>query len=273
MRAAPDGDRNDGDPVDDVAAVLLDIDGVLVDDWRPIAGAPEAVAGLRAAGLPLAFLTNTTTRSRDGVVAALRDAGIEVAPAEVTTAAVATARHLAEVHAGDRCLVLNHGEGTADLGDVDLVDEHADVVVVGSAGPDAFAWDRCNAALSSLLDGAALVGMHRSLKWRSAGRWRLDGGAYLRALEEAAGVEATVLGKPAPAVFVQVCRELDTEPARCVMVGDSIGGDVLAARAAGLRGVLVRTGGYRAADVAAADGEPDATIDSVRDLPGLLGIR
>lgn len=267
------GEAHDGRGVLRVQGVLLDIDGVLVDDWEPIDGAAEAVTRLRDAGLPLALLTNTTTRRRAAVVTALREAGIEVDEDEVVTAATATARHLAEHHAGARCLVLNDGAGTADLGDVELVDDEADVVVVGSAGPGAFAWDRCNAALASLLDGgAALVGMHRSLKWRSAGRWQLDGGAYLRAFEEAAGVEATVLGKPSAAVFTTTAEALGVAPADCVMVGDSVRGDVLAAQAAGLRGVLVRTGGYREQDVADADGDPDAVVDSIAEVPDLLGV-
>lgn len=256
----------------EVDGVLLDIDGVLVDDWEEIDGAAEVVAHLREAGLPLGFLTNTTTRRRASVVEALRAAGITVEQDEVTTAAIATARHLATTHPGARCLVLNDGEGTADLGDIELVDEDAEVVVVGSAGPGAFAWERCNAALASLLEGAELVGMHRSLKWRSAGRWQLDGGAYLRALEEAAGVEATVLGKPDAAIFLQSVHELGMAPSACVMVGDSVVGDVLAAQAAGLHGALVRTGGFRPEDVAAADGEPHAIIDDVTGLPALLGV-
>lgn len=259
--------------VDDVHGVLLDIDGVLVDDWEEIDGAAAAVARVRAAGLPVAFLTNTTTRSADEVVTALRAAGIDVEPEEVVTAAVATAQHLATAHPGARCLVLNDGAGTDDLGDVELVDEDAEVVVVGSAGPGAFTWERCNAALASILDrGAALVGMHRSLKWRSAGRWQLDGGAYLRALEAATGIEATVLGKPAPAVFLQTAGLLGVDPACAVMVGDSLYGDVLAAQDAGLQGVLVRTGGFRQDDLDAADAEPDVVIDSIIDLPGLLGV-
>lgn len=259
--------------MDDVAGVLLDIDGVLVDDWEPIDGAADAVARLRDAGLPLSFLTNTTTKSQTQVVQALRDAGIDVDDDEVTTAAVATARHLAEHHPGARCLVINDGDGTDDLGDVELVERDAEVVVIGSAGHDAFTWDRCNAALASLLDnGAALVGMHRSLKWRSAGRWQLDGGAYLHAFEAAAGVAATVLGKPAAAVFTGTADQLGVPPEACVMVGDSVVGDVLAAQDAGLRGVLVRTGGYREQDVEDADGEPDEVIDSIVDLPALLEV-
>jgi len=44
-----------------ISAVLLDIDGVLTVFWRPLPGAVEAVARLRAAGFALALVTNTTS--------------------------------------------------------------------------------------------------------------------------------------------------------------------------------------------------------------------
>src|SRR5713101_6204221 len=47
-----------------VAAVLIDIDGVLTVSWRPLPGAVAALRRLRSAGLPLALVTNTTSRSR-----------------------------------------------------------------------------------------------------------------------------------------------------------------------------------------------------------------
>lgn len=254
----------------DVDGIVLDIDGVLVDDWHALPGAADAVARLRASGRPVTFLTNTTSRSRAAIATALRDAGIAVDDHEVTTAAVVTARHLAAHHGGARCLVLNEGGGTDDLGDITVVDEDPEVVVVGSPGPGAFTWEQLCTALEALHRGAALVGMHRNLKWSRAGSWLLDGGSYLTALEQASGVAATVIGKPSATVFREAAASLGTDPARTAMVGDSVDSDVLAAMDAGLVGVLVRTGGFRQEDLAAEDGHPDAVIDSIADLPDLL---
>lgn len=60
------------------------------------------------------------------------------------------------------------------------------------------------------------------------------------------------------------------------MVGDDLHNDVLAAQAVGMTGVLVRTGKFRqdvldrwAADEFAV--QPDHVIDSVAELPSLLG--
>ncbi len=46
------------------AAVLFDIDGVLVLSWRAIPGAAETVRQLTHRGIACAYLTNTTTRTR-----------------------------------------------------------------------------------------------------------------------------------------------------------------------------------------------------------------
>ncbi|UCE87847.1 MAG: HAD hydrolase-like protein, partial [Deltaproteobacteria bacterium] len=50
------------------------------------------------------------------------------------------------------------------------------------------------------------------------------------------------------------------------MIGDDIEGDVRAAQALGMRGILVRTGKFRAADLE-RDVAPDAVLDSFADLP------
>ena len=55
------------------------------------------------------------------------------------------------------------------------------------------------------------------------------------------------------------------------MVGDDIANDVLAAQAGGSTGVLVRTGKFREEQLAGASGTPDHVIDSIVDLPALLG--
>jgi ribonucleotide monophosphatase NagD (HAD superfamily) len=58
---------------------------------------------------------------------------------------------------------------------------------------------------------------------------------------------------------------------RVAMVGDDIDNDVLAAQAVGISGVLVRTGKFREEKLAAVRGRPDHVIDSLVDLPALLG--
>jgi ribonucleotide monophosphatase NagD (HAD superfamily) len=54
-----------------------------------------------------------------------------------------------------------------------------------------------------------------------------------------------------------------------VMVGDDVEADVVGAMAAGLPGILVRTGKYRQ-DALPPEVTPTAVADSIKDVPALL---
>ncbi|HWJ98032.1 MAG TPA: TIGR01458 family HAD-type hydrolase [Acidimicrobiales bacterium] len=261
------------DRLDGIEGLLVDIDGVLTLSWKAIDGASEAVARLRSAGVPVRYLTNTTSITRGEIVDRLGAAGMAVAAGEVFTAPVATASWIAAHHPEARCHLLNSGDLVADLAGIDIVDGDgpADLVVLGGAGPE-FSYEALNRAAGLLLDGAALVAMHRNRYWRTDAGFALDTGAFVAALETAAGVTATVVGKPSPAFFATAVASLDLPVSAIAMVGDDVENDVLAAQGAGLAGILVHTGKYRPEALAAASGDPDHQIPSFATLPDLLGL-
>ena len=253
----------------DVDGLLLDIDGVLAVSWEPIPGAIETLAWLRDHAIPFLLITNTTTHTRGDLAATLREAGFNVAESEIVTAVVATATYLRANHPRARVLVISDGDASEDLEGVDLVGpgDAADVVVIGGAS-GIFTYEAMNHAFRQLKNGAVLVGMHRNLYWRTSEGLQLDGGAYVAGLEEAAGVMATICGKPASAFFHAALDVLGIGPQRAAMVGDDIVNDVIGAKAAGMRGILVKTGKFLPGDL--AKGGPDAVLESVADLPAWL---
>jgi HAD superfamily hydrolase (TIGR01458 family) len=257
----------------EVRGLLLDIDGVLTVSWQPLPGAVAAFEQLRSLGVPLRLLTNTTSRTRAEMARALSDAGFGVDAGEIITATAATADHLARQHPGARCLLLNSGDLGDELAGVTLVGPEAkpgevDVVVLGGAGPE-FSYDALNRALRSLLSGAALVAMHRSLVWRTSAGMQLDTGAYLLGLERAAGAAATIMGKPAPAMFDAALGALGLRADEVAMVGDDLDTDVRAAQALGIAGVQVRTGKFRPSQLVHGP-PPDVLLDSFADVPAWL---
>lgn len=256
-----------------IRAVLIDIDGVLTVSWKPLPGAVAAMERLRAAGLPLALVTNNTSRTRASIAAKLAGAGFPVGVDDILTAPAVTAAYLQEHYPGARCLLLNNGDVRDDLEGVTLVGEGEgeppDVVVFGGAG-STFDYAALNAAFRHLQRGARLVAMHRNLYWRTAEGLDLDTGAFLLGLERAARVEAEVTGKPAEAFFATALAHLGAAPSRTLMVGDDIESDVLAAQRSGITGVLVKTGKYLPETHRAADGTPDHVLDSFAGLPALL---
>jgi hypothetical protein len=75
---------------------------------------------------------------------------------------------------------------------------------------------------------------------RTSDGLQLDSGAFVAGLEQAAGIEAEVVGKPAAAFFATALAHLGAAAAHTLMVGDDIETDVLAAQRQGLTGVLVK---------------------------------
>ncbi|HEX3327095.1 MAG TPA: TIGR01458 family HAD-type hydrolase [Actinomycetota bacterium] len=253
-----------------VKGILLDLDGVLTTSGRPLDGALDAIAWLRTTGMPFKILTNTTTKTRQDLCSQLKESGFDLQVDELLTAATAAADYLRRHHPEARCFLITKSDLSADFEDVEVTGGDADVVVIGGA-EDAFTYANLNHAFQMLMNGAVLLAMHRGLYWQTDRGLMLDAGAYVRGLEEAAGVESTLVGKPARSFFDSAVAALGVPAEGIVMVGDNVTSDVNGAQRAGLRGVLVRTGSFRPDQLQRAEREPDAVIDSIGDLPALLG--
>jgi HAD superfamily hydrolase (TIGR01458 family) len=257
--------------LDGIDGLLLDMDGVLGVSWTPLPGAAEAVQRLHAAR-PVRLLTNTTAYPQAKFGAVLRDNGFPFADDEILTASVLAGAWLRAERPGARVFLVGDAQ-PEDLAGVELVgaDEGPDLVLVSGAD-ESFCFETFNTVLSLLRGGADLAAMHRNLFWMTRRGERLDAGAYLLGLEAATGLEAVVLGKPAASSFRAGLDSLGVSADRTLMVGDDVQNDVLAAQALGITGVLVRTGKFRDDQLARASGTPDLIVDSICDVPALLGL-
>ena len=232
--------------------VLLDLGGVVFYGQTLVEGALEAIGRLRDAGLPVRYLTNTTRRSARRLTADLAQMGLKLAPGELLTPGQIAVDYLTTqrltphllVHAG-----LEEEFSALPPGD-------AEAVVVGDAG-ERFTYSNLNAAYRKLEAGAAFLALAENRNFKdSDGERSIDAGAFVRALEYASGRKATVLGKPSEAFFRLAVEALGCGAEETVMVGDDAEADVGGAMAAGLMGVLVRTGKYRDGDEDRLDPPP-----------------
>ena len=251
-----------------ILAVLLDLDGTLYTAEGPIPGAVEAVRALRAHGVAVRFVTNTTTRSRRALAERLTRMGFPAAPEEIYSPPWAAGRFLKA--RGARAFLLVPEGAREDFAGVQEDEQQPDYVVVGDLG-EAWTFETLNRAFRQILEqGAALIGLGRTRYYRAADGLRLDVGPFIAALEEATGQKALILGKPAPAFFQLILDDLRVPPEQAAMVGDDIEIDVGGAQRVGMWGILVQTGKFRPADLEGSI-RPDAILASVAELPAWLG--
>lgn len=247
--------------------ILLDIDGVLYVGDEPIDGAHEALSQLREQAAGLRLVTNTTSRSRRQVCEHLGELGFEIDAGEVLTPAAMALSYCDERGYESVELIVSDGL-REDLARFEGAGggEQVDAVILGDVGKR-FDSELLNHAFRLIMDGAELVALQHNRYWRRADGLALDVGAYASALEYATRRDAVVVGKPAEAFFQAAVVDMGLDSA--VMIGDDVEADVGGAMAAGLAGILVRTGKYRQ-DALPPEVTPTAIADSIADVPALL---
>ncbi|GCE24559.1 haloacid dehalogenase [Dictyobacter alpinus] len=248
-----------------IRGVLLDIDGVLHVSMQPLPGAAETLFWLDQEGYSTYCVSNTTTMSRETLAQSLQRIGLPVSEQRIITAPVAAARYLRQHFAGKRCWLLTKGDTAKDFAGIELVDTHADVVIIGGA-EELLTYETMNAAFRMLMDGATLFALHRNLYWRTKDGLQLDSGPYVKALEVASGKEAIVFGKPAATFFKQALDTIDCAANETIMVGDDIENDIGGAQRMGMRGIFVCTGKHKADSPLLARIQPEAILPALADL-------
>lgn len=250
--------------------MLLDLDGVVYVGDQPVPGAAGTVDWLEREGVPYRFLTNTTSRPRQAIIDKLTGMGISAVAEQILTPAVAAVAWLKR-HAVEHPALFVPDATAAEFAELAPlpaeVEDGAGAVVIGDLG-EGWSFATLNRALRLLMSDAAppLVALGMTRYWLAEDGLRLDAGAFVRALEYAAGRTAVVVGKPDPAFYGAAVDALRLEADQVVMVGDDIRSDVEGAQRVGLTGVLVRTGKFSPADLT-GDVSPDALLDSIADLP------
>jgi HAD superfamily hydrolase (TIGR01458 family) len=142
---------------------------------------------------------------------------------------------------------------------------HADFVVIGDLG-DGWTFATLNRAFQQVRAGAEMIALGMTKYWQASEGLRMDVAPFVAALEHATGKRARVFGKPAREFFEAAAHRLGLRCEELVMIGDDMEIDIGGAQAAGLKGVLVRTGKYRDSDWRKGV-NPDAVLDSVADVP------
>ncbi len=254
-----------------MACILLDIDGVLHVSGEAIPGTADAVSELRRAGHALRFVSNNSTRPRSRLVEELREIGFQLDADELQTTPRAAARELD----GKRVLALVMPAIVPDLDGLELVGDHADVVLLGGCDEtlepnQVFSYMNLARAFDEIQMGAGLYCLHKNKWWQTSRGPMLDSGAFVAGLEYATGVEATVLGKPSPAYFAAALDALDAEPELTWLVTDDVDADVRGARLFGMKTALVRTGKFRPETLESAETSPDMVVSSLAQFPALL---
>lgn len=229
---------------------LVDLDGVAYRGHEPIEGASAGLAGARAAGMRLVFVTNNASREPESVAEQLTSLDIPTEPGDVLTAAQAAAALLAtRLEPGAKVLVVG-GAGlvtavrVAGFTVVTSADDRPDAVAQGFS-PE-LGWAQLAEAAYAVSAGAWFVASNLDLSLPTARGFAPGNGALVGAVQAATGVVPDSAGKPASTMYEIAVRQHGAREA--LVVGDRLDTDLAGARTGGFAGLHVLTGVSTARD-------------------------
>lgn len=246
---------------------LIDMDGVIYKGIEPIPGAVEFINNLRINGFPFLFLTNNSQRTSRDVCYKLRKLGFVVNDEDIFTCAMATARYLASKKPHGTAYVIGEGGLLNELHRVgySIVDDHADYVIIGEGRT--IMLESVDKAINMIMNGSKLIATNLDPNCPvGKGKYRAGCGAFVAMLEFATGKEAFSVGKPSPIMMRMARKKLGLATDETIMIGDTMGTDILGADSMGFTTVLTLSGVTKEEDLDHFGYAPDFIVKTIAEL-------
>jgi HAD superfamily hydrolase (TIGR01450 family) len=281
--------RTVGDVLASHKLFLLDNFGVLKRAKGAIPGVERSVAHIRASGNIPTMLSNTANISQEKMRAVLAKQGIDLALNEIVTSGMALVQYFREKNLeGKDVLVVGNNvaeeyvrlAGGLPMSRDGIMETftQASAVVVGWYPIDPIdsddrggrmRLDVMHAAISALMLNPAVFGVNANpdiIAPHSKDAFLFACGALANLIELCSGRQLDQLGKPHRPIYDLALMPFSDVPSdQIVMVGDTLGTDILGAKNArpgGIKSLLVLTGNTAYKDLAAATVRPDFVAES-----------
>ncbi|KKN23976.1 hypothetical protein LCGC14_0899580 [marine sediment metagenome] len=271
--------------IDDLAGLIIDMDGVLWHGNKPMDGLIEFFSVLRSCAIPFVLATNNASLTQQQYVDKLAGMGVDIDHCEILTSSMATAQYLTQHLPSDKRRVFVIGEDglrqplieqgftLTDLYQVNqpdkgILDQGADLVVSGLDRQ--LTWDKLATATLNINLGAQFFATNSDTTLPTELGEVMGNGGVLAALEAVTGIKPTSIGKPAPILYEQALALLGTNKANTIAIGDRFNTDILGAVNAGMRSIMVLTGVSTEQDIAKLDYAPTWVMADIQQISQIL---
>jgi len=253
-----------------IRGLIVDMDGVLWQDTKPIGDLPTIFDRIREMSLNFILATNNATRTVSEYRQKLLGFGVEIEEWQVINSAQATGIYLQEHYPdGIKCYVIgepslketihNYGISIADEGENNVG------VVVASLDYQ-LTYDKLRHAALLIQSGCAFIGTNPDNTLPTPVGFTPGSGTVIGALEIATGVKARIMGKPEPYLYQTALKRLGLNPADTLAIGDRLDTDIAGAQAAGIHTAVVLSGATSLEQAQTYHPEPDIIANNLAEL-------
>src|SRR5215207_5225851 len=193
----------------EITSWLTDMDGVLVHENTPLAGAAELIKQWTDNDTPFLVLTNNSIYTQRDLAARLRASGLDVPEERIWTSALATAAFLEDQRPGGSAFVIGEAGLTTALHDsgYTLTERAPDYVVLGETRT--YSIERLTLAIRLIAGGARFIATNPDATGPSPDGPLPATGSVAALVSRATGVEPYYVGKPNPLMMRSALNALE----------------------------------------------------------------
>ncbi len=237
-----------------------------------IPGAEEAIAEIRRRGHPIIFVTNAL-ESPYKQADRLTLAGVAATADEIITAPQVLKAYLSEHMPNATIYVISDPPLPEWLGlDFCISEKPEEIDAVIVSCDRNFTFHKLNTGFQALRCGARFLAVNADATCPVPGGDIPDAGAIIGALEGCSNRKVELMfGKPSPLIVKTALKQLKLSAGECLIVGDSLESDISMGHQANMATALVLTGITKRENLAYAPVQPDYVLESITEVPSLLG--
>ena len=247
--------------------LIIDMDGVLWHGDLPLPGLPDFFASLNQHQIKYMLATNNNTQRPEGFVAKAAKLGVEIDPAQVVTASVATVHYLRSKYPqGSRIYIVGESALKSLITEAGFIvaDTEVDAVIVTLDRH--LTYEMLKQATLLIRAGAEFIAPNPDPSYPTPEGIVPGGGAVVSAVATASDQKPLVIGKPESWMF-QICMErMQTQAFETASLGDRLSTDIAGGQRLGLKTILVLSGVTSATDLEASPIRPTWVFQGLEDL-------
>lgn len=254
----------DVDSLRSATRFVIDIDGTLMKDGKPLEGALDFLQLLARRNLDFVLVTNNTSTSSESVFAEISSFFPVLQKCHLRTAHDALLEYLAEQKIKSLyCVATKSVKDSLRKEGFDVDSVSPDLVVI--AYDKELTYKKLEGACKFINLGTPFISTHPDISYPSGGGPIPDAGAIMNLVTQVTGIEArAVLGKPSIYMVPPAYRENDGTGV--VVIGDRLSTDGSLATNLGASFILVWSGATARQDLDSESVWPQACFPSVADI-------
>jgi len=259
------------DKFPELKGLILDMDGVLWQDNKPIGDLPFIFKGISDLGLRVVFATNNATKSVQEYQQKLASFGVHVEQEQIITSAIAAAKYLQHHYptsskiyvvgsASLKDIIGQHGFQVCD--DAEMNSAQAVLVALDTN----LTYEKIRNASTQIRQGAAFIATNMDATYPTPQGLLPGAGACVAAIATAAEQQPLLIGKPQTPLYELAFQSLGFNPHEIMTIGDRLETDIAGAQKAGCLAGLVLSGVTDESKARSWQPQPDLIAKDLTEL-------